>query len=63
MVWVEGASSGAVPGAMIYGPTEVNGVCCKLLLSDGVSMGRVDKNVDHDYYCRVVNANYGFDSW
>jgi len=21
------------------------------------------KNVGHDYYCRVVHANYGFVSW
>jgi len=44
MVWVEEASPGAVPGAMTDGLTEVNGVSCKLLLSDGVYMCRVSSN-------------------
>ena len=43
-MWVEEASPSAVPGAMTDGLTEVNGVSCKLLLSDGVSMGRVSSN-------------------
>jgi len=41
MVWDEEASPGAVPSAMTDGQTEVNGISCELLLSDGVSMGRV----------------------
>jgi len=35
-VWVEEASLGAIQGAMTDGLTEVIGVSCKLLLSDGV---------------------------
>jgi len=44
MVWLEEASPGAVPGATTDGLTEVNGVSCKLLLSEDVSMGRVSSN-------------------
>ena len=43
-VWVEIASPGGTQGAMTDGLVEVNGVSCKLLLSDDVYMGRVSSN-------------------
>ena len=43
-MWVEEASPGAIQGAMTDGLVEVIGVSCTLLLSDGVSMGRVSSN-------------------
>jgi len=43
-VWVEDTCPGAIRGAMTDGLVDVNGVSCKLLLSDDKSMGRVSSN-------------------